>query len=466
VGAISRGIKNAFRNGVRSISVILILSIAIGMTLIMFMSLQAVQGKIDSVKSSIGNTITVSPAGVRGFEGGGTLLTAQNVTDITALSHVASTTSILSDRLSQPGSAQPNRNGSTDTTVATNTTNLTSPITPGSFGNRQRSNSTGEAAPANFTMPVQVTGISDLNSTNSLSALGVSQFNVTSGSKIDATGTANVAMVGKDLATKNSLSVGSTFQAYGQNVSVSGIFDGGSTFTNATIVMPIKALQTLSAQPGQIDSVIVNADSIDTVSSVKDAITSKLGATTVDVTTQQDQSNSAIAPLENIKSISLYSLIGSMVAGAVILFLTMVMIVRERRREIGVLKAIGASNILVSAQFMIEALVLTILSSIIGIIAGTLLSNPVLKVLVSNNTSTAGNQGGRFAGGGGGGAIMRFGAGIAGGAQGAVRNLTANVGIEIILYGVGAAIIIAIIGSAIPAFIISKIRPAEVMRAE
>ena len=33
------------------------------------------------------------------------------------------------------------------------------------------------------------------------------------------------------------------------------------------------------------------------------------------------------------------------VAGAIIIFLTMMMIVRERRREIGVLKAIGASNV-------------------------------------------------------------------------------------------------------------------------
>jgi putative ABC transport system permease protein len=465
MGAITRGFKNAFRNGVRSVSVILILSIAIGMTLIMFMSLKTVQGKIDSVKSSIGNTVTVSPAGVRGFEGGGTLLTAQNVTDISALSHVVSTTSILSDRLSQPGSTQPNRNGSANTSTSNNTTNLTSSISPGSFGNRQRSvtsASNGQTPPASFTMPVQVMGISDLSSSNSLAALGVNQFNVTTGNKIDANSSDNIAMVGKDLATKNNLNVGSTFQAYGQNVIVSGIFDAGSTFSNAVVVMPIKSLQNLSAQAGQIDSVIVSTDSIDTVSSVKDAISNKLGSSTVDVTSQQDASNNAIAPLENIKSISLYSLIGSMIAGAVILFLTMIMIVRERRREIGVLKAIGSSNLMVTAQFAVEALVLTVSSAIIGIILGTFLSNPILKVLVSSNTTTAASQGG----GGRGAMVARFGAGIANGAQGAIRGLTATVSISIILYGLLAAIAIAIIGSVIPSFIIAKISPAEVMRAE
>lgn len=71
MGIIDRGIKNAFRNGIRSLGIIFILAVSIGMALIMFMALKTVQAKIASVKSSIGNYITVSPAGIRGFEGGG-----------------------------------------------------------------------------------------------------------------------------------------------------------------------------------------------------------------------------------------------------------------------------------------------------------------------------------------------------------------------------------------------------------
>ncbi len=464
MGAVSRGIRNAFRNTIRTISITLILALSIAMSLIMLLALKTVQAKITSVKSSIGNTITVSPAGVRGFEGGGTLLISQNVSDIAALPHVSSTTSILTDRLSQPGSTQPNFGNNNSSSTQTNTTNLASPITPGSFGNRQRSTETGTTPPANFSMPVEVTGVSDLGSTQSLAALGVSQFNLTSGNNIDANSSANVAMIGKDLATKNSLSVGSTFQAYSQNVTVSGIFDAGSTFANATIVMPIKSLQTLSAQAGQINSIIVTADSIDTVSTVKTEITGKLGSSAVDVTSQQDQSNNAVTPLENIKTISLYSLIGSLVAGAVIIFLTMVMIVRERRREIGVLKAIGSSNAKIVTQFISESLVLTLVGSVIGMILGFIFSNPVLNVLVTNSeTSTASTAGrGGFGGGGG---LARIGAGL-NNARGALQNIHAVVGWDIILYGLLAAIIIAIIGSAIPAFLISKVRPAEVMRTE
>ena len=97
---------------------------------------------------------------------------------------------------------------------------------------------------------------------------------------------------------------------------------------------------------------------MDSVSSVQSDIQKKLGDK-ADVVSQQDSSGEAIKPLENIKTISLYSLIGALVAGSVIIFLTMIMIVRERRREIGVLKAIGASNIIITIQFVIESLVST-----------------------------------------------------------------------------------------------------------
>ena len=161
----------------------------------------------------------------------------------------------------------------------------------------------------------------------------------------------------------------------------------------------------------------------------------------------------------------MYSLIGALVAGAIIIFLTMLMIVRERRREIGVLKAIGSSNVGIMAMFTVESLVLTLISSVIGVIAGLFFSNPILNVLVnnsvtSNNTSMANNPNHDH------GAMMARFAQAGTGVQNAVRNLHAVVGWDILLYGLGAAVIIAIIGSAIPSFFIAKIRPAEVMRAD
>jgi len=440
MGTITRGIKNAFRNNLRSFSIVLILSIAIGMALVMLMSYRAVQNKIESVKNNIGNFITVAPAGIRGFEGGGSLLNSDDVSKISQIEAVTKTAKTLMDHL------------------ATDKTNLQAPTEAGNFGQRQRmqSGATNQTTNHAFVMPVMVSATDDLSV---LSSLNVSKLDITSGEKFDATTEDNVALIGSSLATKNNLSVSSTFQAYGQDIKVVGVFDAGTEFSNAQAFMPLKTLQKLSGQNDQINSVVVQVSSIDKMSDVTANIEKALGDK-ADVTSSQDTSNQAIEPLENIKTISLYSLIGSLIAGAVILFLTMTMIVRERRREIGVLKAIGSSNAGIVTQFSSEALVLTLLGSAVGIILGAILSNPILNVLVSNNSSVP------TPGAGGHSMMMRMGAGVAAGAQGTLQNLSANVGVDIILYGLGVAILIAIIGSAIPAFVISKVRPAEVLRSE
>ncbi len=461
MGTIVRGIKNAFRNGVRTVAIIVILTASISMALVMFMALKTVNGKIESVKSSVGNTITVSPAGIRGFEGGGDLITSANATAISKIDGVQGVIESLTDRLRNENSSSsdfgPNTNQNTNAT-----TNLESSVEPGSFGQRQQSfenqsDSSGSQVAQQsqgFSMPITVTGVNKLNN----DVLNVSEFNLTSGKNIDPTSSQNVAMVGKDLATKNNLIAGSTFTAYEKTITVAGIYDTGNTFTNASIILPIKTLQTLSDQSGQINSAVVEVNSIDNISSVSQSIKDKLGSS-VDVVTSQDKLTQATESLQNIKTISLYSLIGALVAGAIIIFLVMIMIVRERRREIGVLKAIGASNLTITGQFVFESLTLTLISSILGIILGAILSNPILKVLVNNSQSTAENVG-RGSGPGG---MMRMGLERVGNTFG---NLHAVVGIDILLYGLLAAVIIAVIGSAISSFLIAKVRPAEVMRTE
>ena len=461
MGVIARGIRNAFRNSVRTVSIVIILGLSVGLALSMLVARQAVNSKIASVKSSIGNTITVSPAGARGFTGGGNPLTAANVATIKQTTHVASATATLTDRLTTAGQATPSFGGAATNSNAT--TNLTSPVSPGTLGRRFGGGNGGATTNANFTLPIGVTGTTNPTSTQVASA---NQLKIISGSTIDGNGTANVALVGKDLASKNNLTVGSTFTGYGQTIKVSGIYDAGNTFTNAGIIMPLGTVQNLSAQTGDVTSVIVQVDSISNLEPVTNALKSALGSA-ADVVSQQDSSSQALAPLENIKNISLISLVGAIVAGAVIILLTMLMIVRERRREIGVLKAIGSSNLKIMVQFMTEAVTLTLAGAVIGLGIGVVGSSPVTKLLV-NNANPANSAGGPGAGGFGGG-IGRGAGGalrLAGQSGASLRNVQAAVGWNILLYGLAAAIVIAIVGSALPALLISRVRPAEVMRAE
>ncbi len=446
MGIVSRGVRNAFRNVIRTGSIVFILAISISMALVMLLALKTVQSKIDSVKSSVGNTITVAPAGVQGFNGGGDLLTATDLSAVGALPHVSKMTEALSDRLT-PG---------TDT-------NLQASLTPGSFGNRQQKRSGfgveggGGRALRTFTMPIMVTGVNDLSVAQ---ALNINNLKITSGAAFDATKDTNSALVGTDLAAKNNLKAGSAFRGYGTNITVAGIYDSGNRFLNSSFVMPISTLQRLSNQAGQVSKAIVQVDSIDNLTSAKDAITTKLGSK-ADITTSQEKTDQVVQPLENIKTISFYSLIGSLIAGSVIIFLTMLMIVRERRKEIGVLKAIGASNIKITLQFVAESLSLTAMAGVLGVACGFVIANPILSALVTSSASSQGQQGGgaTYQTVHGGGMMIRF-----AGVGNTLRDIHAVVGYDILLYGALAVIVIAVVGSAIPAFLISKVRPAEVMR--
>ena len=451
---ISRGIRNTFRNGIRAFAIIIILSLSIGLALAMLIAHQAVKNKISSVESSVGNTITVSPAGIRGFDGGGNPLTQAQLDKIKDLDHVTSITETLNDRL-----------------TSTNT-NLKSSIDSGQLGQRFSNNSgqsfTGRfgGGDGTFTPPVTVLGTND--PTNLSATQGGGNFSLKSGNVFSASDS-NVALVGTALASKNSLSVGSTFTAYGKTIKVVGIFDSGNTFSNGLLIMPLGSLQTLSSQPDDITQAIVNVDSVNNIDSVTSAVSTALGSS-ADVTNSAQQAKEAIQPLQGIQTVSLYSLIGAVAAGAVIILLAMVMIVRERRREIGVLKAIGASNVKIVGQFIAEAVTFTIIAAVVGLALGVIAGSPLTRLLVNNSSNTAtattqgppgaSNPGGQRVRAGGGRGVFGF------ASRTNLTNVHAAVSWDILLWGLLAAIAIAVIGSVVPSWFIAKIRPAEVMRAE
>jgi putative ABC transport system permease protein len=181
-----------------------------------------------------------------------------------------------------------------------------------------------------------------------------------------------------------------------------------------------------------------------------------------DIVSQAQQAADSVSSLESISSIALMGVIGATIAGAVIVLIAMIMIVRERRREIGVIKAIGGSNKKVIGQFITEALTLTVIGSIIGLSFGVLVSGPMTTSLVSsqeNNTATSssstrntkqpGMMGGRFEQ-----------------INTSFTQITSSLTPQIFASAIGITFIIAIVGSATPAWFIAKIRPAEVLRSE
>ncbi len=470
------GLRNAFRNAVRSISIMFILGLSIGLCLVMLIADQAVKQKINDVKSAVGTTITIAPAGFNSFSDANNALTTSSVDKVKSLAHITNLAEVLADRLTTIGAAQPSfsRFGGDANTNAQ--TSLTSPVTlntngdnNGGIGSRIFVNG-GGSLPANFSLPVPIVGTTDPTKLNSNDAI------LKSGAMLDGAKDSNDAMISTAMASKNNLGVGSTFTAYGQTLQVVGLFDTGNQGANSTVVVSLATLQRLTGQTGDITSAVATVDTLDNLSAATTAVKNMLGSS-ADVQSAQEEANNAVQPLENVASISLISLMGAVIAGGVIILLTMVMIVRERRREIGILKAIGASNSRVVLQFMSEALTLTVAGALIGVVIGVAGGNPVTNMLVSSSTtaslsSTAqtSSGGARFAGGGRffgtrsvtGNFLQRSGNGLLNSAS----NVTTNIGWSILAYGLAASLLIAAIGSSFAGWMIARVKPYEVMRAE
>lgn len=447
---------------IRTGSIVVILGLSIGLIVAMLAARQAVDSKIETVKSSVGNTISISPAGARGFEGGGEALTDELLNKVATTSHVTSVTKTLNDRLT------------------TDQTNLKSAIEPGSLGQRGASTSgisimaappDAGSAPASqsstsssgstttttrtFTMPITITGTTD---SSNATTYGGSTLTWKSGKAFDVSKDENVAVLGSNIATKNNLTVGSTFTAYNTTITVVGIYDAGNTFANNGVFTSLSALQRLSGQTGSISSAIATVDSLDNLSAATTAVKTALGSK-ADVTSSQETANTTVKPLESVRTIALFSLLGAVGAGGIIILMTMMMIVRERRREIGVMKAIGSSNVGIVKQFVVEALTLTVLGLVVGFGIGIAAATPLTNTLITNSSSSTQSTGPIGPGGPG---MRAFGAQ----SRDTLRNIKASVGGKTLGLGILAAFAIAILGSAIPAYSISKIKPAEAMRNE
>jgi putative ABC transport system permease protein len=465
MNVVTLGIRNAFRNMVRTFSIVVILGLIIGLSLIMLIANQAVSKKIESVKQSIGNTITIRPAGYSGFSRANNGLTVAQLDKISQLPHVTKLAESLNGHLVTKGSQSPMPPGLVNKMSGSfGETSLASPIKLNKDGNGASggglviSDGNGEA-PKDFSPPVEMLGTTDPMGTMPQDS---SNITISNGNAIDGTKDKDEALISESMASKNSLAVGSTFTAYDKTLTVAGIFKSSTQASDNIVILSLAALERLSGNAGAVTLAVATVDSVSNIDSVTAAVKSSLGSS-ADATSSKDTVQNAIKPLQDIQNVSSASLVGSVAAGGVIILLTMIMIVRERKREIGVIKAIGSSNLRIMFQFMAEALTLTILGLAIGLVVGVVGGSPVTKTLVDSSANSSMRS--NLPSSPGGGAHLRKSFVMEGPIK-AIQDVRAEIGWDIILYGLGAAILIALFGSALASFFIAKVKPAEVLRSE
>lgn len=460
MSVLARSVGNAFRNKIRTTAVVAVLAVAIGLALAMLVANQAVAAKVTELNASVGTTLTVNPAGGQGFEGGGEPLTAQQATTAAAVPNVTEVVGTKALRLrnateaaAQGGGSGGGSGGQAATTM---TTSLTPAVDAGTLGNRNQETGTTGTQPARaFSLPITATGIgAEVDGTGKA-------LDITQGSGLgDYTAASKNALLGTTLAEKNNLKVGSTFTINDQTFTVAGLFDAGTAFGNNAVYLALPEAQTLAALPGELSTMIVTVNSMENVDAAKAALQTALGADKADVTQGQRNLETAVSSLDSVKNISFIAFAAALGTAGLIILLIMVMLVRERRKEIGVLKAIGAPNRTIGLQFVLEALVLVTLGSAVGAAVASFASGSIATALIGSNTTTTAAPGVRGAAGG-------FpGGGPFGGANQLLTSVTASASPGVIAAGIAAVFGVAIIGALVPALLTARIRPIEVLRGE
>ena len=468
MSVLARSVGNAFRNKVRTAAVVAVLAVAIGLALAMLVANQAVTGKVAELNASVGTVLTVNPAGGQGFEGGGEPLTSAQAATAAAVPNVSSVVGTKALRLrnaadiaAEAASGRTGQGGPGGQSATSVTTSLTAAVDAGTLGNRNQAGTgttggTAQAAPA-FSLPITATGIgAEVDSTGKA-------LQLTQGTGLgDYTAASTGALLGTTLAEKNGLSVGSTFTIQDQTFTVKGLFDAGTAFGNNALYVTLPTAQTLAALPDELSTMIVTVNSMENVDAAKTALQAALGSDKADVTQGQRNLQTAVSSLDSVKNISFIAFVAALGTAGLIILLIMVMLVRERRREIGVLKAIGAPNRTIGLQFVLEALVLVALGSVVGAAVASFASGGIASALISSSSTTTAATGQR----GGPGGFPGGQGGPFGGASQLLTSVTASASPGVIAAGIAAVFGVAIIGALVPALLTARIRPIEVLRGE
>ena len=195
--------------------------------------------------------------------------------------------------------------------------------------------------------------------------------------------TAKDVVFGADAANDVGLTadmLGQTVKLNGQDFRLVGVLDDQAGFgTSGRVYVTLDSARKLFSQYPYVSSIVIQANTAEQVDALQltaDSLLRErygLGADTDARYTITNQA-SLIAAVSSITDTLGLLLTGiaaiSLIVGGIGIMNIMLVSVRERTREIGVRRAIGAKQSNILTQFLIEAIVLSLAGGVIGLILG------------------------------------------------------------------------------------------------
>jgi len=205
-------------------------------------------------------------------------------------------------------------------------------------------------------------------------------------------------LLGERLATKLARKPGDTLDVAGRQLTISGILSTGAA-EDDQIVAPLALAQQILGKPGAVRRVYVSAltkpqDAFATqdpntmtpeardrwycspyVQSIAYQLQEVIPHSHAEQIRQVAQNEGTV--LSRIKGLMLLVTLAALFASALAVSAAMATAIFERRVEVGLMKALGAGNLAVSAIFFAEALLLALVGGIAGFSAGALLARQI-----------------------------------------------------------------------------------------
>lgn len=164
-----------------------------------------------------------------------------------------------------------------------------------------------------------------------------------------------------------------------KNFTVVGIMERTETVPDQMVVVPIEIARRLMKQPGVTHAIAI----IPTDPSQGDALAERIN--------REISEARATPPRESIKNVyqSLLIFNAIMLGGAVMAIIvgglaiinTMIMSVHERIREIGIKKAVGAEDLDILSEYVLEAAVIGLVGGVIGLTLGWVMASVLNKTV-------------------------------------------------------------------------------------
>lgn len=207
---------------------------------------------------------------------------------------------------------------------------------------------------------------------------------------------AKVGVIGKTVATTLHLGdnpIGKRISIAGNKFTVTGVLkERGSLFgmdQDNTVVIPISASQRMFGVTN-VNTIYLSTNNAEDVSYVQEKATGILlkNLSEDDFTVQnQAQTLSTINNITGILTVALGGIAAiSLVVGGIGVMNIMLVSVTERTKEIGLRKALGAKRKDILTQFLLEAVILSLIGGAVGILLGLGASYVLSKFFISDVT--------------------------------------------------------------------------------